>query len=405
MYKVYDCSVAEVSEQAFLLLRLACIFLSTLVMLLRLEKFIKKEKGVISMKYLCFKYVPIYLLILCIGWAMPSVAGITGLTFFTDRTQCDASCPGLPVEDFETNNCAANAAVELPDPLNSSSNDACFMPGQILPGIEFTSPGMDAPGSELVFIGSNFFGVPSDVVVANVNQEPYFITFPGNVVDTACMDIVSVAGSTNTCDIDIYGTSGFLGSINVPCTPGGNFFGVQSDTDITRIEIFDTTAGIRSGLEGADNIAFGLCGAGEGCSAGYWRNRARKDNSSEFEGCPTISPFVTMETLFGCDLDSCLPDGTEFAQARDILFPGFKTNSKRCDRKAGAAAQLLRQGTAARLNACNLDVNYPLSAAAIDTIICDLLTSIDGGGSSKADILAASSQLDDNNNQECTVDP
>jgi len=344
-----------------------------------------------------------YLLILCIGWAMPSAAGGNGLTFFTDRAQCDASCPGLPVEDFETNLCTADTIQGLPAPLNSSSDDACFMPNQILPGIEFANDGTDQGGVELVFVGSNLFGLSSDVVLTNIFLEPYFITFPGNVVDTACMDIVSLLSDTNTCDIDIYGTSGFLGSINVPCTPGGNFFGVQSDSDIIRIEILDTS-GDGHGAEGADNIAFGLCGAG--CSAGFWSNRAQKDNPNEFEGCPTILPNVLMETLFGCDLDDCLPTKIELVNAGTILNPkGGRLVSKDCDKKAGAAAQLLRQGVAARLNACNLDVNYPLSAAAIDTIICDLLTNIDGGGSSKADILAAKSQLDDNNNQECTVDP
>lgn len=151
---------------------------------------------------------------------------------FTDRAECDTSCPGLPVENFETSNCASNDSSELPAPLNSSSDDACFIPGQILPGIEFANDGTDRAGNELVFFGGNLAGLSSDVVLADFFVDPYFITFPGNVVDTVCMDIVSIFSITNTCDIDIYGTSGLLGSTTVPCPEAGSFFGVQSDSDI-----------------------------------------------------------------------------------------------------------------------------------------------------------------------------
>lgn len=146
---------------------------------------------------------------------------------------------------------------------------------------------------------------------------------------------------------------------------------------------------------------------GEGCSPGFWGNRALKDNSDVFAGCPSIDPDITMENLFDmCNLDNCLPNNQiEFADADEILHPRGRTNRKDCDGKAGAAAQLLRQATAALLNVCTNQVNYPLSAAEIEAEVCSLLTNIDGGGGTpKEDITAFAEELAANNSQECNVD-
>lgn len=123
------------------------------------------------------------------------------LTFFADRAECDTTCPNLPVEDFENNNCGS--IIEgLPAPLDENSNDACFTPGQILPGIQFINDGPDRGGMELAFVGSSTgFGNPSDVVVANFFEDGFKINFPNNDVNTACMDLTSFLGSGTVTSI------------------------------------------------------------------------------------------------------------------------------------------------------------------------------------------------------------
>jgi len=182
---------------------------------------------------------------------------IPGVTFYSDRSDCDAACPDLLVEDFENSNCLSNQTEGLPSPLNDLSNDTCFTPGQIQPGIEFLTNNPPGP-NELAFAGSaTGNGNPSDVVVANTFVDTYIINFPNNDVDTVCMDVTTLASpGPGPCNIEIFGSGGSLGIIQVPCTPAGNFLGFSLDSDIlAQVSIFD----ISNGAEGADNIAFGSC--------------------------------------------------------------------------------------------------------------------------------------------------
>jgi hypothetical protein len=65
----------------------------------------------------------------------------------------DAAAPGLPVEDFEDANVAAGGVVTFSDPLDSTSSNAVFAPGDVLLG---SAPVVMTAGS------SSFFGVIND---------------------------------------------------------------------------------------------------------------------------------------------------------------------------------------------------------------------------------------------------
>ncbi len=179
--------------------------------------------------------------------------GVTALTFYTDRPTFNALFPGLPLEDFEEGIVSPGGVGGCSAPIDENTNNGCFVPGDILPGIAFSdNPGPSGDGIALV--GAGFGGAPSKRIVANYFAETFDIFFPNNDVYLAGMDLACYFGA-DTVNINIYGTGGALiGTTTGSCTPGGSsFWGVSSDQYITRINI-SSPAGQ---AEGVDNIAFG----------------------------------------------------------------------------------------------------------------------------------------------------
>jgi hypothetical protein len=175
------------------------------------------------------------------------------LTFYTDRGTFEAAFPQLPCEDFEEGNVLPSSVVGCPAPLDETNNDSCFSPGDIEPGIEF----VDDPGPDtidgLVLLGPGFGGAPSKNVIANTFIDTYVINFTDGDTQAAGMDLVAYF-SNDTCDIDIFGAGGLLGSTTAPCTNAGSFWGVSSNVEsIVRIDVTSPT----DQSEGVDNICFG----------------------------------------------------------------------------------------------------------------------------------------------------
>ena len=174
------------------------------------------------------------------------------LTYYLDRVTFDGDFPGLPIEDFEEAIIAPGAVGSFPNPLNSTTSNAFFSPGDILPGVEFSSPG-GSPGAEIVILGAGFAGNPSINVAANTFTQSWVIDFPNMDVFVAGMDLTSYFAA-DTVDIDIYGPGGLIDSTTAGSTNAGAFWGVASDADpIVQIVITAPTGQ----AEGCDNIAFG----------------------------------------------------------------------------------------------------------------------------------------------------
>src|SRR5262249_57977614 len=64
-------------------------------------------------------------------------AGAT-LTIYADRASFNAANPGLPVETFESAHTGTQA---FTGPLSNTTSNASFQPGDILPGITFSTLG------------------------------------------------------------------------------------------------------------------------------------------------------------------------------------------------------------------------------------------------------------------------
>lgn len=180
-----------------------------------------------------------------------NAAAAAGITYYNSRGVFDGDFPGLPVEGFENGNVSANNIISFAAPLNASTNNSAFSPGDILPGIEFTTSNPGYP-TAIVLIGTNYAGVSSKVPIANVFSAKYVINF-NPAVEAVGMDVVNIFGGSSA-NIEIYDiNSNLLASTSTASSPSGSFWGVTSDTPIGKIIIHDPA----EGAEGADNIAFG----------------------------------------------------------------------------------------------------------------------------------------------------
>lgn len=173
------------------------------------------------------------------------------LTFYNDRANFDADYPGLPVEGFESSTIANGLIGALPHPLDASSSNAYFVPGDILPGIQFWGTNTHA-GDELAILGANYVGNPSKTIVANYFLDDFRILFNPPVFATG-MDIQDFMGN-GWCTVEIYDAEGsMLGGAVTAASETGVFWGIGSDEPIGEIRILSQG----DGAEGADNIAFG----------------------------------------------------------------------------------------------------------------------------------------------------
>jgi len=195
-----------------------------------------------------------------IGCDQPTTAPVRALQtdvtassvfFFTDRASFLAQFPGLALDDFETGRVLDGRVITCRGPVDATTNDNCFHPGEIKPGVQYNSDHFEA-GEELVLVGTGFFGAPSKNIVANVFTDAFLIDFSGGNVTAVGMDLVAYL-SDDVCQIDVFGLSGLLVSTTAACTAAGRFWGVSTSEAITRIRIFSPSGQ----SEGVDNIVFG----------------------------------------------------------------------------------------------------------------------------------------------------
>jgi PKD repeat protein len=187
------------------------------------------------------------------GPALPLQADVSAASasFFTDRASFLAQFPDLPMEDFETGRVADGRAVPCPGPVDATSDDQCFHPGEIEPGVSFNSDSVRVD-DEIALVGTGFDGAPSKRIATNVPVDVFVIDFLSSGVTTVGMDLVAYR-EDDTCQIDVFGANGLISSTSAPCTKVGTFWGVSSSEPITRIQIASSTPE----FEGVDNISFG----------------------------------------------------------------------------------------------------------------------------------------------------
>jgi hypothetical protein len=186
--------------------------------------------------------------------AFPASAQVT----FTDNEAAFfAQNPGLDIQDFESGNAAPGSVVSCSQIINENTNDACFSPGDILPGIEFA-----APLEDLAIVGQGFSNNPFIILIPVFSGDAMDITFPGSTVNAVGMDLGCILEGPGACSdnvlVQVFGEGDeLIGSRSVAVTDlFDSFLGIQSFVPITRINLSNGDQLIF--FEGIDRVSFGL---------------------------------------------------------------------------------------------------------------------------------------------------
>ncbi len=151
------------------------------------------------------------------------------LTFWTDRALFDAAFPGLPTEDWSGTSVPAGGVASCAPPLNSTTNDACFTAGSVLPGIEL-NVNVTTGGGQYVVLGVGFLSNTNILVGPNSFVDDLVLNF-NPAVRAVGFDVVNPMTPGLTYNVEIFGTGGSLGTTTVTDGSEGNFWGVDS-TDV-----------------------------------------------------------------------------------------------------------------------------------------------------------------------------
>ncbi len=186
------------------------------------------------------------------------IGGPSGtITTYSDRTAFEAMYPGLASETFDAALPGPGSVTGCPAPFSSTTDNACFAPGALIPGFRVEDdPLNDAGGgstSGLVVVGTGFSGNSSPTVAANTFVDSFNVFFDDPNVTAVGLDVVTYT-TENTVDVQVFDTSDvLLGSTTVAATFDGTFLGIFATAPIGRINIFDSNGG----AEGLDELSFG----------------------------------------------------------------------------------------------------------------------------------------------------
>jgi len=168
--------------------------------------------------------------------------------FFFDPIEC----PGLPVEDFSE---GQGGWTVFPQPLNSSSSNAAFSPGDILPGVSISTDGPSYFDSDLFFMDTDCcYPIPYPAIFTNYFWPSLKLDFtaPGVRIVTMLVHCYSFGSFVN---VEVFGTGGLIGTKRVLSWLPGIYLGIMTTEDIVSIKISDPYGG----YEGVSNLGFGVC--------------------------------------------------------------------------------------------------------------------------------------------------
>ena len=149
---------------------------------------------------------------------------------------------------FQQQRAPPNSVLERTGPFDTNTNNGCFLPGNIQPGIQI----VNTTGGDLVLLTPPFFGVNCNAVGPNTFTDDGEMDFNPPVFAVG-LDFNS--NVPDTYDVEVFGPGGSLGTTTVNGAIPGLFWGVDTVDagGISRIT-FHSAAG--SG-ELFCNVAFG----------------------------------------------------------------------------------------------------------------------------------------------------
>lgn len=179
-------------------------------------------------------------------------------TIYTSRAQFDAAFPGLTSEDFEDAVCPG--IVGFPAPLDSTTSNACFSPGNIPAGLDIRDePLNDAGGGSangLAFVQAGQAGALNDAMVANTFIDAFRLNFSPSVAAVG-MEMANFVGAA-PMRVRFYSGMNLLEEINLPSVgPAGGFLGIYALEGITQVELLANNGAPGDGAEGVYEVLFG----------------------------------------------------------------------------------------------------------------------------------------------------
>ncbi len=204
--------------------------------------------------------VKLYLIIIAV-FLFSSVPALAQVSFTDDEAAFLAANPNLLFQDFEATKVGPGDVVPCNVPVDSNSNDDCFSPGDILPGITFFNGPFLAP-PDLIVGGQGFINPglpPGPVLLTNEFADDFEI-----VLDPGVNRVGLTVGcaTMGPCDADvqlfIFDTNAqFLAETTVHVTDSfDTFLGISSSALIQNISIRNPDPNTTS-LKGLLNIRFG----------------------------------------------------------------------------------------------------------------------------------------------------
>jgi hypothetical protein len=196
------------------------------------------------------------LTIALVGSASRATAGVI---FFASEAAFDLAAPGIAVQTFAASTIAPLGVGAMSNPLDSTTNNGLFVPGDILPGLSITATGNN-PGNDLAVAGVGFAGNTNNSVFANFFVETLNLNF-GPAVGAVGMGMLSEFGISDF-DVSVFGPGDVLiGSTTVLAVPNsgaGLFLGMiaTGGDSITRVNL--SSQDVQA--EGVDLVKFGNVG-------------------------------------------------------------------------------------------------------------------------------------------------
>ncbi len=197
--------------------------------------------------------LPIFMLLVTLTTG-PAQAAVM---VFLDRQSFNAAHPGLVVEGFE----AGVPNISFGSPLDSTSDNGAFSPGDILPGVAFAN----VPDDALSLVGdSDFPGLTSKTLIKDAESQggtgSLDISFPAGTFAVGLDLYHTTGGNTGLIaaetTVSFFGSSGLLDSIVLDTSASGAvFLGVSETETIERVNVDGVVPGFFS-FEMIDNVAF-----------------------------------------------------------------------------------------------------------------------------------------------------
>jgi hypothetical protein len=192
--------------------------------------------------------------------AVPVLAQVT----FTDNEAGFLSAnPNLLFQDFADSKVDPVSGFTCPAPANSASDNNCFSPGNILPGILFTNGPIEDPAAGLFLVGESFTDPgepPGPALTASILNEFEIVLDPGVNRVGLTLGCITKGPCDRDIQVAVFDTNTqTLGLTTVHVTSDFNtFLGISSDRLIGNISLSNIGDDVSD--MGVLNVWFGNAG-------------------------------------------------------------------------------------------------------------------------------------------------